>query len=134
MNMNLAILVHSLLSTTLTCSSGILYLFRIPNIRARFTVSYARTKLTKSKYVSMLCGLLMFSAALKLCIACWHPLVANFSSTLFPDSTAKSLVEMIELITLEVSSFTKIPLQLLGSLVLPFSLYRAVRSIVCHTL
>jgi hypothetical protein len=63
---------------------------------------------------------------------CWHLIVGNCSSTLFPDSTAKILVKMMELITLEVSSLKQTPVQLLASLVLPFPFYKAVRSMVCH--
>jgi hypothetical protein len=46
----------------------------------------------------------MLIAALRMCIACWHPHAVNCSSPLLPDNTANSLVETNELITLEVGS------------------------------
>jgi hypothetical protein len=47
----------------------------------------------------------MLSAALGLRISCWHPLIVNCSSTLFPGSysTARSIVEKMELITFQAN-------------------------------
>jgi hypothetical protein len=73
----------------------------------------------------------MIGAALRLCIACLHQLIVNCSSTLFPMS---NFVATMKLITLEVSSFKRMPLQLFGSLLLHFHFYSTVRMMVCHTL
>jgi hypothetical protein len=59
-----------ILSKTLTISSGISHFFRIPKSKAGLTVSYALTRSTKSKYVSMSCALLRLDPYLRLRIVC----------------------------------------------------------------
>jgi hypothetical protein len=77
-------------------------------------------KVNKKEKLSRSCAIIRLSAALRLWLVCWNPIIVNCSSPPPPTSTNASLVEMMELITLEASSFKQTHMRALGSLILYF--------------